>query len=210
MGNTAAPQAEAAAVLVHGIMDLGRIFRPLQGTLEEAGIASSAPNLVPNHGGARLEALAEQLAEHIEQHVPATQPVHLLGFSMGAIVSRYYLQALGGIERTAQFLSVCAPHHGTQWSWLGPLPGMRQMRPGSALLNRLNDDLDTLTQRPLTCYWTPFDLVIVPARSSTLSAASNVRIDSMCHQCILNHPRLHQDVRSRILALHAGASPETP
>lgn len=198
-------------MLVHGIMDRGRIFRPLQSVLADAGIASSAPNLVPNHGAAPLEVLAAQLAEHVEEHVPAHRSVHLLGFSMGAIVARYYLQTLGGIARTAQFISVCAPHRGTHWSWLGPLPAMRQMRPGSAFLTRLNDDLDTLTQRPLTCYWTPFDLVIVPAISSTLPIGTNVRIDSMCHQCILNHPQLHRDVRTRILdSAAADLPPEKP
>ncbi len=192
-------------------MDRGGIFSPLQRVLDGAGIVSTAPDLKPNHGGARLEALAEQLAEHIEQQVPADRPVHLLGFSMGAIVSRYYLQRLGGIQRSAQFLSVCAPHRGTQWSWLGPLPGVRQMRPGSPFLRQLNEDLDTLAQRPITCYWTPLDLVIVPAISSTLAAARNVRIQSLCHSCILRHPELQRDVKAQILSLNrTRPMPEAP
>lgn len=202
--STSAP----VAVLVHGIMDRGGIFGSLQGALEREGIECSAPDLTPNHGGARLEVLAEQLLEHIDTHVPRQRPVHLLGFSMGAIVSRYYLQRLGGMARAAQFLSVCAPHRGTQWSWLGPLAGMRQMRPGSPFLRQLNDDLHTLTQRPVTCYWTPLDLVIVPATSSTLSAARNVRIQSMCHACILRHPQLLSDVTASILRV--AAAPEAP
>ncbi|MEO0971947.1 MAG: alpha/beta fold hydrolase [Pseudomonadota bacterium] len=201
-----APEPRPAAVLVHGIMDRGGIFTALRSSLARASIDSHAPDLTPNHGGAPIERLADQLAHYVAHHIPPKTPLHLVGFSMGAIVSRYYLQRLGGAARASQFLSVCAPHQGTRWAHLGPLVGMRQMAPGSDFLTSLDEDVESLASLAVTCYWTPYDLVIVPATSAQLALADNVRVPSLCHQCILRHHQLHADVCRRIGDL---ASPRT-
>ncbi len=190
--------ADAVAVMVHGIMDTGRIFRPLTRVLTDAGVQTFAPDLRPCHGGEPLESLAAQLAAHIEREVPPQAALHLIGFSMGALIARWYLQRLGGSARTLRFFSVAGPHAGTLWSHLYPLRGARQMRAGSPFLAALDRDVECYRRIPVVSYWTPFDLVILPPRSSLLPFAENVEIRSLCHQCLLYHHDLHADVRRRI------------
>ncbi len=189
----------AHAVLVHGIMDTGRIFRSLMRTLDRAGIPCIAPSLTPSDGSARLEVLAEQLADTVERELPTDAPLHIVGFSMGALVSRYFIQFLGGHARTRGFFSVSAPHAGSWWCSVHPLAGARQMRPGSAFLERLDADLSCFERIPTVAYWTPFDLVILPPRSGLLAFAENVRVAALCHPCMLRHPRVHSDIRKRML-----------
>lgn len=207
-GAIAAPRrsataADATLVLVHGIVNTSRIFRPLVRSLEAGGIRCLTLDLKPNHGGARLETLAAQVAAFVDAHAGPGRPVHLLGFSMGALVSRWYLQELDGMARCRQFISVAAPHHGTHWSWLGPLSGMRQMRPRSAFLRHLEAGRERLLALPVTCYWTPWDLVVIPAHSATLPGATNISVNSLCHQCLLRHPTLMEGVRQRVIASEA-------
>ena len=46
-------------------------------------------DLVPNNGDTRLELLAQQVAILVDRIAPH-QPIDLLGFSMGGLVTRYY------------------------------------------------------------------------------------------------------------------------
>jgi triacylglycerol lipase len=201
---------EPFAVLVHGIMDTGRIFRPLMRVLGDAGIDHIAPNLRPSHGGERIEALAGQLDRTIRREIPDDAPLHLVGFSMGALIARYFIQSLGGDQRTKRFYSVAAPHAGSWWCHWHPLPGARQMRPSSDFLRRLNGDVSCFERIPTVAYWTPLDLVVVPHRSSLLPFAENVRILSPCHQCLLSDRRLLSDIRARMLATRSQPAETMP
>jgi len=60
-------------------------------------------------------------------------------------------------------------------------PGGRQMRPGSDFLRELERDVDQLESVKFTSFYTPLDLVIVPARSSEMPQARNVRMWAAMH-----------------------------
>jgi triacylglycerol lipase len=49
------------------------------------------------------------------------------------------------------------------------------MRPGSTLLADLARDPDPWGGVEVHCFWTPFDLMVVPARSAILPGARTVR-----------------------------------
>ncbi|WLT39844.1 hypothetical protein NON20_10925 [Synechocystis sp. B12] len=62
--------------------------------------------MVPNDGSASLAVLAEQVKQYIDGQFAPQQPVDLIGFSMGGLVTRYYLQRLGvwnGLGATSPF-----------------------------------------------------------------------------------------------------------
>jgi len=138
------------------------------------------PTLLPNGGHARLEELAEQLATFVDREF-GSRKIDVVGFSMGGLISRFYLQRLGGIERTERFVTMAAPHHGTQTARLGSLPGWVQMRPGSEFLRDLASDADSLRRVKFTSFFTPLDTIIVPARSSEMPHALNVRMWGIIH-----------------------------
>ncbi|MGB3298328.1 MAG: triacylglycerol lipase [Phormidesmis sp.] len=164
-----AKNARSPVVLVHGIWNTAGIFAPLQTYLELAGWTVYAPSLTPNNGDAPLEALAEQVASFVEDALGSQQPFNLVGFSMGGLISRYYVQRLGGLARVQQFVTVSAPHQGTLLGLFSHRYGIRQMRPGSLFLSELNGDIHQLKNVQFFSLWTPFDLLILPPWSSDLS-----------------------------------------
>jgi triacylglycerol lipase len=160
-------------VLAHGMWDTAAVFEKLKPFLESRGFQVYSLDMVPSNGEAPLEVLAGQLANFIDRTFPSDQPIDLLGFSMGGIVSRYYLQRLGGLDRTDRLVTVSSPHNGTTMAEFGFLPGAKQMRVGSEFLQDLNRDIDRLASIQFTSIWTPLDAIIVPAASSRVTVAAN-------------------------------------
>ena len=167
-------------LLIHGIADTGRNMERMACYLRAEGWEVHTLNLTPNWGQAGLESLAGQI-DGFAQNEFGRRKFDLVGFSMGGLVSRYYLQRLGGVERVERFVSLAAPHHGSQLAHLMSGQGCRQMRPGSAFLLDLASDADQLERVKFTSLYTPLDLVIVPARSSVMSQARNVRLPIGTH-----------------------------
>ncbi len=108
---------------------------------------------------------------------------------MGGVVSRYYVQRLGGVERVRRLVTVSSPHHGTAMAYLMGRPGVVQMRPGSALLADLNGDLAALEHVDLTSIWSPLDLMIVPPNSSRLPVGREVLVAAPLHALMIRDPR---------------------
>lgn len=177
-------------LLVHGIHDTGRKFDRLARYLKAQGWSTIyCPDLTPNNGDLGLDELAQQLVVYVDTHIGQEQPFDLVGFSMGGIVSRYYVQRLGGLQRIQRFVTVSAPHHGT---WLGYgrfNPGCAQMRPKSQFLAELNRDVEQLTTLTFTSLWTPYDLMILPANSSDLGVGETISLPVLTHPGMLNHPK---------------------
>ena len=161
-------------LVVHGIFSNSGVFDTMRSSLLAAGIAHvDAIDLEPNDGRAPLAELSLQVdraAESLLRRSGQTE-LDVVGFSMGALVSRHWIQRRGGKDRTRRFVSISGPHHGTVNAWLAPLDGVRDMRPGSAFLRDLHADPDPWGKVELHCLWTPFDLMIVPSSSSVLSSA---------------------------------------
>lgn len=185
-------------VLVHGILDTGKVFRSLRADLMAHGARCLAPSLEPSDGRDGLEDLAHKLAATIEAQWGQERPIDLIGFSMGGLIARYYLQELGGHLRTRRFFAISAPFGGTLWSRLYPGLGAAQMAPGSAFLGRLEQTEDLLDGIELYSFWTPFDLVIIPPASSIWPRAENIRVLAPCHPCMLWSRELKGHIVSRM------------
>jgi triacylglycerol lipase len=138
-------------------------------------------DLTPNSGDAKLEVLAQQVADLVDGIFPPHQQIDLLGFSMGGLVSRYYLQRLGGIDRVQRFITISSPHNGTVAAYFTTRPGCVQMRPDHQFIKDLNDDIDRLDRIAVTSIWTPFDLMILPPRSSQLGIGTDIRLPVLSH-----------------------------
>jgi triacylglycerol lipase len=176
-------------VLVHGIGDTTLLFRHMIPWLQRKGLQVHALNLIPNNGDAGLDELAEQLAIYISSRFPAEQAIDLVGFSMGGLVARYYLQRLNGLERVQKLITIASPHHGTWAAFLRGNPGARQLRPGSHFLEDLNRDAAMLNRIRVVSIWTPFDLMIIPARSSEWGVGRSIRVN------VAAHPLMVRDIR---------------
>ncbi|MEN8447514.1 MAG: alpha/beta fold hydrolase [Cyanobacteria bacterium J06555_13] len=176
-------------VLVHGIWNTAGIFTFLQQYLESAGWPVYALSMTPNNGDAPIEVLAQQVADFVETSLGPVTSFDLVGFSMGGLTSRYYLQRLGGLGRVGTFVAVCAPHRGTALAFGSDRPGVCQMRPNSAFLADLNRDIHRLNEIRVFSFWTLLDTLILPPWSGRLPLGDAQRLN------VSSHNRMIQDER---------------
>jgi triacylglycerol esterase/lipase EstA (alpha/beta hydrolase family) len=190
-------EQRAPVLLVHGIGDDASAFDALRGRLGQEGWPHvHAISLVPNNGSEGIPALARQVAREAEALRARTgaRRVDVVGFSMGALVSRYWVQLLGGRLVVRRFISISGPHAGTGLAFLGRGKGVTQMRPGSRLLRALQQDPRPWGATEVHSFWTPWDLTILPASSSRLPGASERRFPVLLHPWMLTDRRVHDAV----------------
>lgn len=194
-------------ILVHGIDDTAAVFRTMAPYLVSQGWQVHHPNLTPSNGDVGLDVLAGQLADYVQQVIPAGQPFDLVGFSMGGIISRYFVQRLGGLERVRRFVTISSPHCGTWTAYLRPNLGASQMCVKSPFLCDLNRDVDCLERLNFTSIWTPLDLMILPARSSCLGVGREVVLNVPAHAWMLSDSRSLRAIAQALSEpLHSAAS----
>lgn len=181
-------------VMVPGYRDDATVFTRLVRHLRQAGFQVHPITLVPSDGRAPLDELAHQVADFVDRTFPGPQALDFLGFSMGGIVLRYYLQRLGGLRRAHRFVTLGSPHNGTWAAYGSNRPGVRQMRPGSPLLEDLARDVHRLEKIHFTSIWTPLDLTILPAKSSAMPVGRQVRLYVPYHRALVTDRRAMQHV----------------
>ncbi|MDH6059142.1 triacylglycerol lipase [Chrysosporum bergii ANA360D] len=195
--NTKKPQPNSV-LLIHGIEDTGAVFNKMASYLRQLGWSVYTLDLQPNNGAVGLDILAQQLADYIINTFAPQEPIDLVGFSMGGIVSRYYIQRLGGINRIQRFITISSPHHGTLIAYASQRQGCLQMRPNSQLIQDLNTDAVMLGQLNFTSIWTPYDLMIVPANSSQMPVGKEVILSVALHPWMLTDSRTLAAVASAL------------
>lgn len=168
-------------LLIHGFNGTPAIFSGMSTYLAKAGWIVYDLTLMPSNGELGIDQLAQQVADYIAKTFTPEQPLDLIGFSMGGIVSRYYVQRLGGIDRVQRLLTIASPHHGTWTAYVFERAGCIQMRPESTFLQDLNRDAAMLEKLNFTSIWTPFDLMIVPANSSKMPVGREVQVPVLYH-----------------------------
>lgn len=186
-------------VLVHGFLETGSSFTRMRKRFEKQGVQCFVPKLRPNDGRGGLEGLAEHLKQDIDAAYGTDQPISIIAFSMGGLVSRHYLQNLGGAARCEKLFTISSPHNGTQAAWIYPTKGAEQMRPGSRFLSDLEKTESQLGDMPVVSYRTPLDLVILPADSSNWNRAVNIEHPALLHPLMLTSTAVLDDLERRLL-----------
>ena len=187
------PERHPPVVLVAGIDDTGDKMRAIDDYLTARGWPrGDRVTLVPSDGTVGLEKLAIQLDRAVAAFEAAhdERRVDLVAFSLGGIVSRYYLQRLGGYHHVRRFVCLSSPHHGTYTAFLRGGPGVAEMRPGSPFLQDLNGDTAPLRSISCTSIWTPLDMMIMPSTSSRVSWARNIEVPVLLHPWMVGDPRV--------------------
>lgn len=188
-GTKPAPSPAARpVVLVHGIYSSSGDMTRLKRHLEREGRPVFCLDLNPCDGRCGLDELAGQLDAFIREKVPQGR-FDLVGFSMGGLISRYYVQRFDRQRRVEHFISLAAPHQGTIMASANGLPGVRQMRRNSDFIRDLERDQDELRRVKFTSFYTPLDLMIIPPKSSELPQARNVRIWALSHPSLILEKR---------------------
>jgi triacylglycerol lipase len=193
-------------VLVHGFFNRGTIFRPLERALTRRGHVCLCPTLTPRDARYGIADLAAKLDGFIAAHVPPGESFALVGFSMGCLVARVYLQNLRGHSRVESprpqaFFAIAGPHRGSLTAYLYPGRGTREMRPGSRFLRELELGDSEVSGLQRFSYWTPFDLMVVPASSARWPGATEVKVRAPWHTRLLSCRAVAEDIDRRLAEL---------
>ncbi|HZA15144.1 MAG TPA: lipase [Myxococcaceae bacterium] len=185
--------ARRPVLLIHGLDDTARGLRPMFDFLVARGWRDvQAIELTPNDGSSGLIALAEQVDRAARDLVERTtaQEIDVVAFSMGALVARYWMKRLNPPMAVRTYVSISGPHHGTWTGYLRFNEGARQMRVGSPFIQDLERDEGDWGGTIVYSFWTPLDLMIVPASSSRLKGAREKTFRVMAHPLMLFDERV--------------------
>jgi triacylglycerol lipase len=186
-------------ILVHGFMDTKQKMAPLAEYLRNEGFEVYSVTLKPSSGQIGIDILAQQLQNYIDSIFSASQRFKLVGFSMGGLICRYYVQRLGGISRVDHLITISSPHNGTLTAYLRNNPGSIQMRLGSEFIKGLNSDITSLNNIKYTSIWNPLDLMIIPASSSRTGVGREVKVWNPLHPLIVRSRKCLEIVKFEIL-----------
>ncbi|MCP9774696.1 triacylglycerol lipase [Cyanobium sp. WAJ14-Wanaka] len=189
--------------MVHGLWDTPNLFRRLEAHLGAGRPERLVPHLPHRLGAVDLGSLARDLDGLIQSRYGPGQPIDLLGFSMGGVIGRIWLQELGGHHRTRRFWSVGSPQQGTLAAQLVPrwlLPGIADMKIGSSLLRRLNQQPDALRGVSCESFFSATDITVFPGWRAVLPMGPRYRLPVWTHRQLIVHPLALERLGQALLA----------
>ena len=176
---------------MHGLWNTPKLFEKLIARIDHEEFQFYTPHLPHSFGKISLQALARDLNHQIMDLVAPELDIDLVGFSMGGIVSRIWLQNYNGFKRTKRFISIGSPHNGTFTAQFVPsslFPGIADMKRGSSLLSQLNGDLSSLMDIRCKSFYTKWDLMSFPGWQSKLSIGTSEQLPVFTHKELITNP----------------------
>ncbi len=176
--------------LIHGLWNNPRLFEKLILKINENNYQLYRPYLPHEFGKTSLRRLARDLDSKIQELVGPEIEIDIIGFSMGGLISRIWLQKHNGILRTKRFISIGTPHFGTYTAQIIPsffMPGIAEMKRGSDLLSELNNDLTSLENIECTSFFTKWDLMSFPGWQAKLSIGKSYELPVLTHKELITN-----------------------
>ena len=189
-------------MLVHGLLDSPAVFNALKRCLGDQRQPLLIPELPLRFGLTPVPESAELLGSHIEAAFGLEQTIDLLGFSIGGVIARTWIQLLGGHHRTRRFISVGSPQQGTLTAqpWPGRLlAGIADLKSGSPLLTELNGNLDALAEIDCCSFYSAIDLAVLPGWRAVLPVGRTQMLPVWAHPQLLRAPQSVQLLAQELL-----------
>ncbi|PAK23298.1 lipase [Streptomyces sp. alain-838] len=190
-------------ILLHGFIDNRSVFLLLRRSLAQHG-RHQIESLNYSPLTCDIRTAAELLGRHVEEICERTgsERVDVVGHSLGGLIARYYVQRLGGDLRVRTLVTLGTPHAGTRVVPLANAhPIVRQMRPGSAVLEELTlPSPGCRTQ--FVSFWSDLDRVMDPLETACLDhpdlSVQNVRVSGIGHLALPVHPAVATGIREAL------------
>jgi triacylglycerol lipase len=203
-------QAQPGPVLlVPGYGGSQTALSELAGRLTAAGRNAQVLTL-PDGGTGDLLIQVETLDAAIRAALDGGAPsVDVVGYSAGGVVARLWVDRHDGASVARRIVTLGSPLHGARIAALGAAvapdacpPACRQLAPGSALLDGIDDESlpDGL---PWLSIWTQDDETVQPPDSARLAGAVNLPIQSICPGSRVSHSALPTDPAVTAVVLDA-------
>ena len=172
-------------ILIHGLWNNSSIFSFISSKLDEIGIEYFAPTLKHSYGMTSIIDLTNTLNELILEKYGLEKELDILGFSMGGIIGRYWIQKFNGYKRTRRFISIGSPHKGTLIAQLVPkypFRGISEMKINSKFLIELAKNDFFLDDIECINFFTYFDLMVFPGWWTNLNLGKKISVKVFKHR----------------------------
>ena len=151
-----------------------------------------------------LDAAAEKLAVAIEAIAKANAlapdaKIDIVAHSMGGLVVRLAMLDPRVASRVHTVVTLATPHHGTHAARFLATPRALDLRPGSPILERIADQVPWKDSR-LVAFWSPADILMLPANTARVEGADNREIPGVSHNGFLVRPRVLGEVERALAA----------
>ena len=189
-------------ILIHGLWNTSSIFSFITSKLEENGIEYFAPTLNHSYGMTSIIDLTNKLNELILEKYGLDNELDILGFSMGGIIGRYWIQKFNGYKRTRRFISIGSPHKGTLMAQLVPkfpLRGISEMKINSKFLRKLAKNDFFLHDIECINFFTFWDLMVFPGWWTNLDLGKKISVKVYKHRNLVRNKSVVDKIIGEII-----------
>ncbi len=177
-------------ILIHGLWNNSSIFSSISSKLDDIGIEYFAPTLKHSYGMTSIIDLTNILNELILEKYGLEKKLDILGFSMGGIIGRYWLQKYNGYKRTRRFISIGSPHKGTFIAQLVPkfpFRGISEMKIKSNFLRELAKNDFLLDDIECINFFTYWDFMVFPSWWTNLNLGKKISVKVYKHRNLVRN-----------------------
>ena len=177
-------------ILIHGLWNSSSIFSFITPKLDDIGIEYFAPTLNHSYGMTSIIDLTNILNKLILEKYGLEKEIDILGFSMGGIIGRYWIQKFNGYKRTRRFISIGSPHKGTliaQFIPKYPFRGISEMKINSMFLRELSKNDCFLDDIECISFFTYWDLMVFPSWWTNLNLGEKISLKVYKHRNLVRN-----------------------
>ena len=189
-------------ILIHGLWNTSSIFSLISSKLDEKEVEYFAPTLNHAFGMTSIVELTNLMDQLIVEKYGLEQEIDILGFSMGGIIGRYWINKLNGHKRTKRFMTIGSPHNGTLTSQLVPkypFRGISEMKINSSLLRDLANYDYFLNDIDCISFFTYWDLMVFPGWRANLNVGEKISLNIFKHRNLVRNPEAVERIIERLI-----------
>ena len=189
-------------ILIHGLWNTSSIFSSITPQLDNNGIEYFAPTLEHSYGMTSIIDLTKKLNELILEKYGLEEEIDILGFSMGGIIGRHWLQKFNGYKRTRKLISIGSPHKGTLMAQLipkYPFKGISEMKINSKFLRGLAKNDFFLADIECINFFTYWDLMVFPGWWTNLNFGKKISLKVYKHRNLVSNKSVVDKIINEII-----------
>ena len=189
-------------ILIHGLWNTSSIFSLISSKLDEKEVEYFAPTLNHAFGMTSIVELTNLMDQLIVDKYGLKQEIDILGFSMGGIIGRYWINKFNGYKRTKRFITIGSPHNGTLASQLVPkypFRGISEMKINSSLLRDLANYDYFLNDIDCISFFTYWDLMVFPGWRANLNVGEKISLNIFKHRNLVRNPAAVERIIERLM-----------
>ena len=176
--------------MIHGLWNTSSIFSSITSKLDYIGIEYFAPTLNHSYGMTSIIDLTNTLNELISEKYGLERELDIIGFSMGGIIGRYWIQKFNFYKRIRRFISIGSPHKGTLIAQLVPkypFKGISEMKINSNFLRELENNDFFLDNIDCINFFTYWDLMVFPGWWTNLNLGKKISVKVYKHRNLVRN-----------------------